>query len=210
MGINSLLICSGALLISLSASIPSAYALARYNFPWKEQMAFGFLAFRFVPDMAILIPLYVISLRLKLYDTPLGLMLAFQTFMLPFTIWTLRNYFKEVPIELEEAAKIDGCTPIKAMFKITIPLMKPAFIFVFVTSTIGGLQMFDTSFMLWGSYPGPGGTARTLVFLIYDIAFSSSFRIGLATALGWITFFIILAVSLLYLKLFGFGRQEIE
>jgi len=134
---NSLVTCVGALLLALAVSVPAAYALARFEVPWKERLAFAFLGFRFVPDLAIAIPLYVLFLRLGLYDTPIGLILAYQSFMLPFLIWSMRGYFQEVPRELDEAAAIDGCSPVGVFFRIALPLAAPgiaataALVFIF-------------------------------------------------------------------------------
>lgn len=109
---------------------------------------------------------------------------------------------------LYEAARMDGISPLNVMLRITLPLMRPAFTFVMVTSAIGCLQMFDLVFMLFpnASY-GPGGVAKTLVAYIYDQGFSQEFLTGLAAAIGWITFLIIGVVSAFQLKMLGLGRH---
>ena len=109
---------------------------------------------------------------------------------------------------LYEAARMDGATPFHNLWNITLPLMRPAFTFVMVTSAIGGLQMFDLVFMLFPNATyGPGGVAKTLVAFIYDQGFSQQFLTGVASAIGWLTFLIIAAVSAVQLRLLGLGRQ---
>ncbi len=110
-----------------------------------------------------------------------------------------------------EAAKLDGASPFTILYKITLPMMRPAVTFVVVTSTIACIQMFDLVFMIFpNAQYGPGGSAKTLVALIYDQAFSQQFRTGFASAIGWVTFIIIFIISLFQLKLLGFGKQNEE
>src|SRR3974377_1890187 len=108
--LNSVIISCGAVAVSFLAGVPASFALARYRFRFKEQLAFLFLSFRFAPFITFLIPLYILFQRLGLYNTYPGLILAYQLITLPFTIWMLRSFFMEIPLEVEEAAKIDGCS----------------------------------------------------------------------------------------------------
>ena len=108
-----------------------------------------------------------------------------------------------------EAAKIDGASPAKVLVKITMPLMRPAITYVMVTSAIGGLMMFDLVFMLFPNATyGPGGVAKTLVAFIYDEAFSQQFLMGRGAAIGWLTFIIIMIVSLFQLRVLGLGKHD--
>ena len=108
--LNSIIVSLGAVTLSIAAGIPAAYALARFNFPMKNALAFTFMSFRFVPFIAFVIPLYLIYQQFGLYNTHTGLIFAYQLITLPFTIWMLRSFFLEIPLEIQEAAKIDGCS----------------------------------------------------------------------------------------------------
>ncbi len=90
--LNSMIISFGAVALSDPAAIPAAYALARFDFPFKNALAFLFLSFRFVPFIAFVIPLYLLFQKFGLYNTHLGLILAYQLITLPFTIWMLRSF----------------------------------------------------------------------------------------------------------------------
>ncbi len=109
-----------------------------------------------------------------------------------------------------EVAKLDGASRTRTLFAITVPLMRPAFTFVLITSAIGCLMLFDLPFMLFpNSAPyGPGQAARTLVAFIYDYGFGQQFQVGYATAAGWLVFCIIMVVSLFQLRLFGLERND--
>ena len=96
--------------LSVVAGIPAAYALARFEFPYKNGFAFVLMSFRFVPFIAFVIPLYLLYQQIGLYNTHAGLIFAYQLITLPFTIWMLRSFFMEIPTEIQEAAKIDGCS----------------------------------------------------------------------------------------------------
>ena len=90
---NSLIASSGAVLISLVVGVPAAYALPRYKFRGKEDLAFTFLSFRFAPELVVIIPLSIIYRQLGLYDTYFGIMWVYQLVTLPLLIWVLRSYF---------------------------------------------------------------------------------------------------------------------
>jgi multiple sugar transport system permease protein len=107
------------------AGIPAAYALARFTFPAKNGLAFVLMSFRFVPFIAFVIPLYLLYQRLGLYNTHAGLILAYQLITLPFTIWMLRSFFQEIPLEIQEAAKIDGCSWFGVLTRVILPLSMP-------------------------------------------------------------------------------------
>lgn len=108
-----------------------------------------------------------------------------------------------------EAARIDGASAGSMIFQITVPIMRPALTFAVITSTIGCIQMFDLVFILFpNAQYGPGGVAKTLIALIYDQGFSQQFRIGLASAIGWLTFLLIVGLSAVQLKLLGVGHHD--
>ncbi|MBN2546585.1 MAG: sugar ABC transporter permease [Spirochaetes bacterium] len=110
---------------------------------------------------------------------------------------------------LYEAAKVEGASQLRVLFQITMPMMKPALTFCFITSAIGCLKLFDLPFMLFPNAGyGPGYSARTTVAYIYEQAFSQQFRFGYASAVGWLLFFIILIVSIFQLKVLKAGESD--
>ncbi len=122
---NSLVISGGALLVSTVVGVPAAYTLARSKFRGREQIAFTFLSFRFAPELAIILPLFVIYRDLGLYDTYLGLILVHQLITLPIVIWIMIGFFQEIPRELEEAAKVDGANLWQVLLRVAVPIARP-------------------------------------------------------------------------------------
>lgn len=123
--LNSLIVSSGAVVVSLLVGVPAAYALARYNFRGKDTLAFTFLSFRFAPELVVIIPLSLIYRQLGLYDTYFGIIWVYQLVTLPLLIWVLRSYFEDISPDVEQAAMIDGYPWHQIFLKILLPLVRP-------------------------------------------------------------------------------------
>jgi multiple sugar transport system permease protein len=122
---NSAIIASVSTLTAVTLGTFSAYALARVRFPGSNLSILLMMGAQMVPPIAIVIPLYTILRRYELLDTRLGLILVYQSFILPLVIWLLRGYFAAIPSELEDAARMDGCTRLMALFRVVLPLSRP-------------------------------------------------------------------------------------
>jgi len=122
---NSLIVTAGSLLLTVIIGLPTAYALARFKFRGKESIAFGILSMRFAPELLIILPLYLIFQQAHLYDTYLGLILAYQLVTLPMLVWMLRSFIEDLPPELEEAVAVDGGTRWTAFRYVLLRLIAP-------------------------------------------------------------------------------------
>jgi multiple sugar transport system permease protein len=122
---NTFIIAIGSIVVTLIFGIPAAYAFARFKFRFRDSLAFTFLSFRFAPELAVILPLFVIFRRLHLYNNFLGLIFVYQLITLPLLIWMLRGYFEEVPVEIEQAARVDGCNWWMVLTRVSIPLVLP-------------------------------------------------------------------------------------
>jgi multiple sugar transport system permease protein len=165
--VNSVIISSGAVMLSVVAGVLAAYALARYTFPLKEGLAFLFLSFRFAPFITFLIPLYILYQRLGLYNTYPGLILAYQLITLPFTIWMLRSFFMEIPLEVEEAAKIDGCSWWGVLTRVILPLSLPGVAVTVILGFMFSWNAFNYPLMLAGRQTFPV-TVGAIQFISYE------------------------------------------
>jgi multiple sugar transport system permease protein len=123
--LNSFIVSTGAVIISLIVGVPAAYALARYNFKGKENLAFTFLSFRFAPELVVIIPLSLLYRQLGLYDTYFGIIWVYQLVTLPLLIWVLRSYFEDISPDIEQAAMIDGYPWYRIFLQVLLPLVRP-------------------------------------------------------------------------------------
>ena len=123
---NSLVIAGGAALISVVLGASMAYAFARFRFPGRRAGLFGLLLGVLLPQVAIMTPLYILLSMLGIRASLLGLMVVYTAFAMPFCIWNMRAAFQAVPNELEEAAFLEGATPLVAFWRITLRLALPS------------------------------------------------------------------------------------
>ncbi|WP_448809143.1 carbohydrate ABC transporter permease [Agromyces bauzanensis] len=134
--VNSLVVATAAATVATLISLLSAYVLARFEFRSKTAILMAFLVTQMIPAFIALGPLYLLMVQLKLVDTHLGLILVYIAVCIPFCTIMLRGFFANIPDALEEAAMIDGCSRLGALFRVIVPVMKPgivaAFIFNFV------------------------------------------------------------------------------
>ena len=122
---NSLIVTVSALALSLITGVPAAYALGRFRFKGKDDIAFTFLSFRFAPELLVIIPIYLIFQQIGLYDTYIGLIWVYQLITMPMVIWILVSYFEDISVELEQASMVDGFPPFRTFLRIILPLAKP-------------------------------------------------------------------------------------
>ncbi len=123
--INSLIVGVVATLLTLLLGCMASYGLARFSFAGRKTIAYATLMLRTVPLAVIAVPVFMIWSDWKLTNSLFGLILLYVAVNLPFTIWLLYGFVLQVPVELEEAASIDGCRPWKIFWRIVLPLIRP-------------------------------------------------------------------------------------
>jgi len=122
---NSIIVAGAVTILNLAITVFAANAFSRLRFVGKNT-TFGFImTSRLIPAIAVAIPIFVIIKNLRLLDTYYALILTYLAFTLPFTIWFMTKFFEFMPSELEDAARVDGCTRLQALYKIVIPLAAP-------------------------------------------------------------------------------------
>ena len=195
--LNSFIVASFTVVLNLIFSALAAYPLARMNFKGKNIIFFGILATIMVPFQAIMLPIYIITLKLNLVDSYgnlngyLGLILPFA--VNAFGIFLLRQAFLAVPRELEESAVIDGCNSLQIFFKVLLPLIKPSLAVLAIFTFIGSWGEF-----LWPSIILTKDSLYTLPVGINDLqgAFSANYRLIAAGSIVSIIPIVIFFLSL--------------
>jgi multiple sugar transport system permease protein len=125
---NSLIVVGAATFIALIIGTPAAYGFSRLRFRGDDNLINTILSMRFMPPIAVAIPLYLMVKGVGLQDSYPGLILPYVAFSLPLIIWILIGFFDEVPRELDDAAMVDGCTRIGVLWRIMLPVMRPGLV----------------------------------------------------------------------------------
>lgn len=188
--LNSLIVATATTVLNLLIGIPAAYSLSR----WRTGGTFlpmWILSQRMMPPIAIIVPVFLLFRQLHWIDTYQGLITVYLVFNLPFTVWLLRGFIREIPAELDESAYIDGAGPLQVMWRITVPLSTGGviatgiFCFIFcwteflfalvlsrvnvVTLPVHMTALFGTMVVMWGNI-GALSTIASLPMFILTLA----------------------------------------
>lgn len=124
--LNSLIVAMATSVLGVTLAATAAYAMSRWDFPGKSKAMGGFLVTQMFPGVVMAIPLYILLDTFHLLDSLTGLVLVYATTSVPFSVWTLKGYFDSLPVALEEAALLDGCSRWMIFRMIVLPLARPA------------------------------------------------------------------------------------
>ena len=187
---NSIVVSLSTVAVTIAVSTPAAYSLTRFRFPGREQLAGAILfTYMFAPIM-IIVPFYVMMRFLGLTNTHLGLVLAYTAFCLPFSLWMLRTFFQSIPLDIEQAAMVDGANRVQTVLYVVLPLSLPGVvatsIFTFVltwndyifarilisadelkTLPVGIADLYNASVVDWGMIMAAGLLILTPVLAVF-------------------------------------------
>jgi len=187
---NSIVVALSTVAVTIAVATPAAYSLTRFRFPGREQLAGTILfTYMFSPIM-IIVPFYVMMRFLGLTNTHLGLVLAYTAFCLPFSLWMLRTFFQSIPIDIEQAAMVDGANRVETVLYVVLPLSLPGVlatsIFTFVltwndyifarilisadelkTLPVGIADLYNASVVDWGMIMAAGLVILTPVLAVF-------------------------------------------
>lgn len=203
--LNSLIVSTLTVLVSLTLATLAAYGMSRARFRGRSAVLGSFLTIRVIPGVLLLIPLYILIQQLGLLDTRIALTLTYTTFTLPAATWFMKGFFDALPVDLENAARVDGCSRIGALFRIVLPLVRPGLIAsailiaieswndilfaLLLTSTPAsrtwpvGMKLLIGEFQLpWGQLAA--ATVLTLIPVVVGFAFAGKTMISGLTAGG--------------------------
>lgn len=157
---NSLILSIGTIIVSMLCAVPAAYAASRWRFVGRRGMLHVLLVLNAFPQILSLFALFRILKTMGMLNSYAGLMMIYAGSMCVFAIWNMKGYFDTIPIEIEEASKIDGAGDLQMIVRIVLPLAKPAIIVtcVMVLITVWNEYLFATTFLLNNqSYSLAGG-----------------------------------------------------
>ena len=126
--VNSLWVFLATTVLGVAVAVPAAYAFSRFRFPGRNLLFYAVLMRNMFPAVVFLMPLFIMMRWLGLVNTQASLILTYLTFGLPLSIWLLKGFFDNIPIQLEQAARIDGASRFRAFFLIVMPLSSPGII----------------------------------------------------------------------------------
>lgn len=149
--VNTLFVSLVTVFISVPIGAMAAYGLARTRSRHRHRILYGLLAVRMFPQILLAIPFFVMANALHLIDTYFALITAFVAVNQPFTIWLMRSFFVDVPIELDESARIDGCNEWQVFRRVVLPCVKPGLLVTAVFSFLLGYNEFLFALILSGS-----------------------------------------------------------
>jgi len=187
---NSIYTTIISIVLSVTIALFAAYALKIYKIKFKTAFMQWLLLAYMLPEFLFVLPMFTIYQTIGIYDTYLGMAIIYQVHVLPFSIWMLRSFLEEIPKEIDDAAIIDGCGPIQAIFKIYLPLIIPGIVATAILNGIWvwnelaialGLTFFDSqpitvgvaSFRGYASIDWGGMTSSAIIAIIPMILFAA-------------------------------------
>ena len=187
---NSIYITIISIVLSVTIALFAAYALKIYKIKFKTAFMQWLLLAYMLPEFLFVLPMFTIYQTIGIYDTYLGMAIIYQVHVLPFSIWMLRSFLEEIPKEIDDAAIIDGCGPIQAIFKIYLPLIIPGIVATAILNGIWvwnelaialGLTFFDsqpitvgvTSFRGYASIDWGGMTSSAIIAILPMVLFAA-------------------------------------
>jgi multiple sugar transport system permease protein len=201
---NTAFLASASTLLAIAVSLLAAYALARLQFPGANLVLVGLLASSMLPGSSTVIPLFQMYQRLQLMDTLQGLLLLYGSGLLPVTVWVLVSFLRQVPIEIEDAAKVDGASLFPLLWHIVLPVIRPGLATMFLINFIAG----------WNEFFIPLVFARGPSSKVITMALSEAQLIGSSTQFnsdwGNVAAVAILTTIPVFIITFLFQRQIVE
>ncbi len=195
--VNSIVVATGATVLALAVSSMAAYALARYYFPGKRTVLYAILGMSTFPQIAVLGGLFLLARALGIYNTYWALILSYMIFTVPFCVWVLTSFIRDIPETLDEAALIDGAGPWKTLWKVILPLAAPGLVATGLLSFINAWNEFLFALTLTAD-----NQARTVPVAIALFSGQSEFELpwGKITAASTLVTMPVVALALVFQK----------
>ena len=193
--INSIIVTISATAIALMVGGVAAYAFARLHFKGRQFLLMSMLFTQLLPVVAMLIPLYMVLRNLGMIDKVPTLIVLYIGAVLPYVIWVLSGYYKTIPPELEDAARIDGCSYLQAFYRIVLPLAKPGFVAIGALAFLLSWDEFLYALIFTNS-----ASAKTMTVALSEFSTQYTTDYGMVMTGGCIATIIPLTLALIFQK----------
>ncbi len=191
--LNSLIISAATSLVALAIGSLAAYSIARFR-TGDPTLRLSMLSTQMLPPITLVIPIFLLMNVVKLWDTFPGLILAYLSFNLPYTVWILISFFQSIPVEIEEAAMIDGCSRIQGLIKVVFPVALPGLLSAGVFNFILNWNEFLFALILTGR------NTRTLPVAVSSLWTQQGVNIGAVSAATVITILPVIVLTFVIQK----------
>ncbi|HEU5011660.1 MAG TPA: carbohydrate ABC transporter permease [Roseiflexaceae bacterium] len=192
---NSVIVSLGTTAVAMVFGTTAAYAFARFNIPRKRALLLAVLGSQLLPPVSLIIPLFRMMKSAGLLDTLLALILAYSTFSLPFVVWIMVSYFQSVPLELEEAARIDGASRFQSFIRVALPLAAPGLAATSIFTLLNAWDEFFFALIFTSTY-----SAKTVPVALAEFIGRHSVNWGLLVTGGFIASLPPIVLSLLFYR----------
>jgi multiple sugar transport system permease protein len=190
--VNTLIVASSTTVLSLVFGSLAAYSFTRFRFPGSDTLPLFYLVMRMLPRFVMVIPYYLLMREIGLINTHSALILAYTSFSLPFVIWLMIGFFKEIPIELEEAGMVDGASRVQVFMRIVVPLVAPGLAATAIFAFLLGWNELLFSLVL------AGRDSRTLPNIAVSVVTTErGVEWGVLNAMGSLTLLPVIVMALL-------------
>ena len=196
---NNFLVAGGAALMTTLIAIMSGYALSRFHFKWNGWIVAAFTSAQMFPIISRLISLYKIMGDVHLINTRIGLVFAVGASMLPFTIMLMSSFYDGIPVELEEAAQIDGANRFQRLWKVTVPMMMPSITICIFLSITNGFKLFDQNLSLTAGEPAK--MSEMMALNIFNTFYGRTGWEGVGQAKAVLFFILVVAIGMIQLRM---------
>jgi len=177
--LNSLTVGAWVAALNILLSLTAAYAIARIRFRGRNAALYSILATRVIPDIALVVPLFLVMRNLDLVDSKLALVISYLAITLPFTMYILINYFESIPVDLERAARADGCSHFQVLWHVFLPIGMPAVVASLLFAFLSSWNEFLLALILTSTING-----QTLPIVISGFVFDFTTSFSFINAAG--------------------------
>jgi multiple sugar transport system permease protein len=196
---NTVIIALGTTVLALLLGTPAAYALARFDFGANDKIAFAILSVRIIPSYVAVVPLFILLSILGLFGTRAGVIVATSLVAVSFAIWMMRTFIRAIPVELEDAARIDGCTRLGAIWRVVLPLAAPGLVATGIFTMILAWNVFVFVLIRGGE------AAKTMAVALGGLVTEERAEWGQLAAGGMLTMAPVIVFALLIRRYFLTG-----